>query len=127
MFERDKKTGNQVWRPKASPSYQGSKQPEVSATPKNLSGNKDYAGIVAKHGAANRVVVTSDNGKHSVESSHPDGFSHSSSHDDAHLAYEAGGQLQNQDVKKSAHPDQQGAASQGDNDKIPSFEMPDLA
>lgn len=73
------------------------------------------------------MVVTSDKGKHSVESSHPDGFTHSSSHDDPRLAYEAGGTLQGVDVKKSTHPDQQGAASQGDNDKIPSFEMPDLS
>ena len=106
---------------------------DQKAEPKNLSGDKNApADIVKAHGPATHVTYAHnhENNMHTVSSMHEDGHNDVSSHGSAAeayghgkaLAFEAGGEEQASDVKKSEHPDQQGAESEERN-----YEMPDLA
>lgn len=88
--------------------------------------------VVAEHGKARRVVINHDHeaGKHHVTSTHEDGHTHEADYDTPEQAWEEGGKYANIDLKKMGKAgDQQGAASEGDNDEVndgDGFEMPPL-
>ena|ERR1035437_3512733 len=125
-FEKstDSKTrGQLLWRPKASPVRDGGEQPSG-----NNENTKAESQVLKAHGPATKVTITHDHegGKHSVESQHADNYTHSGEYSTSQLAHQAGGILAAANVKKATSPDQQGAASEGDNSSIDSFEMPEL-
>ena len=84
---------------------------------------------VQHHGVASQVEYTHDHerGEHTVHAKFSDGHEHHASFTDPALAYEAGGQLQADSVRRRTHPDQSGASSEGDNDEVPQHEAADLA
>jgi hypothetical protein len=111
-------------------------EPKDSSVPKNEHAESAHVetpeSTVASHGPAHTVHYSHDhdNGTHTVSSEHEDGHVTESSHGstaEAHahggaLAYEAGGESQNVDVKRMDHKPQQSAKSEEEN-----WEMPDLA
>ena len=137
-----------AFHPKES-SYDGGDQPSVESTPMehgedavNTSG-ADAKGheprdthaeagtpseAVQHHGVASQVEYTHDHerGEHTVHAKFEDGHEHHASFTDPALAYEAGGELQADSVKRRTHPDQQGASSEGDNSEVPQHEAADL-
>ena len=136
------------FHPKES-SYSGGDQPSVESTPMEHSGDKvnSFSGdeaksnprdtsadaetpssVVEHHGVASEVEYTHDHekGEHQVRSTHEDGHEHQAAFKDPALAYEAGGELQTDSVRRRTHPDQSGASSEGDNDRVPQHEAADL-
>ncbi len=122
---------------KSEPEHRSSDvEPKDSSVPENEHAESASAetpeATVQSHGPAHTIHYEHDhdNGTHEVSSSHDDGHITTSSHgstEEAHahgsaLAYEAGGESQNVDVKRMDHKPQQSAKSEEDN-----FEMPDLA
>jgi hypothetical protein len=86
--------------------------------------------VVAAHGPAHTVTIKHDHkrGKHSVESHHDDGHRNLTEHETPEQAHEEGGSLANVSLKTSGEAgDQQGAASEGDNDHTGGFVMPQLS
>ena len=138
------------FHPKES-SYDGGDQPKMESTPmkhggdaevNNFSGSEAHdnpmdtsaeveapSSVVEHHGVAREVEYTHDHekGEHQVHSTHEDGHEHRAAFKDPALAYEAGGELQADSVKRRTHPDQQGASSEGDNSEVPQHEAADLA
>jgi hypothetical protein len=84
---------------------------------------------VQHHGTASQVEYSHDHerGEHQVHAKFEDGHEHHASFTDPALAYEAGGELQADSVKRRTHPDQQGASSEGDNDEVPQHEAMETA
>ena len=92
----------------------------------------DVHPAVAEHGEPHTIIHKFDdeNGRHSVTSHHHDGHTHMSVHPDKSSAWEEGGKLANLPLKKQGKSnEQQGAASEGDNDEVndgDGFVMPPL-
>jgi hypothetical protein len=138
------------FHPKES-SYDGGDQPKMESTPmkhggdaevNNFSGSEAHdnprdthadAGtpseVVQHHGVASEIEYTHDHeaGEHGLKSTHEDGHVHQAAFKDPALMYEAGGELQADSVRRRTHPDQSGASSEGDNDRVPQHEAADLA
>lgn len=92
-------------------------------------GEEEMHPVVKEHGAAHTVHIHHDKatGKHHVKSEHEDGHINDSDHETPEEAHEQGGKLANVSLKKTGEAgDQQGAASEGDNDNMDGFEMPQL-
>ena len=90
---------------------------------------KEMHPVVAEHGPAHTVTIKHDhkNKKHHVESEHDDGHRNLSEHETPEQAHEEGGSLANVSLKTAGEAgDQQGAASEGDNDHTDGFVMPQL-
>lgn len=122
MYESKTEPGRKfgsAFRGKRFDSYHGGEQPSghennTKSEPANLSGDKgDCAHVLYSH--------DHENGVHTVTKVYANGEKEASAHNSAKEAYEAGGTEQATDVKKRAHPDQQGAESEERN-----YEMPDL-
>lgn len=91
--------------------------------------DKDTHPAVSANGAAHSVTISRNpDGSHHVSAQHPNGMSTESDHQTSAEAHEQGGKLCAVSLKKSGEEGPQaGAASEGDNDNVDSFEMPDLA
>jgi hypothetical protein len=102
---------------------------EAHSNPRDTSAEAETpSSVVQHHGLASEIEYTHDHdkGEHQVHSTHEDGHEHHAAFKDPALAYEAGGELQSDSVKRRTHPDQQGASSEGDNDEVPQHEAADL-
>lgn len=92
-------------------------------------GEQEVHPVVQQHGKAHSVHITHDHAanKHHVKSEHEDGHINESDHETPEEAHEQGGKLANVSLKKTGEAgDQQGAASEGDNDNMDGFQMPEL-
>ena len=118
-----------AWRGRRFDDYHATPQPEVNSTSQEK-GSSD-ADVAKAHSPVTNINFIHDHAgnKHKVTYTHEDGNTHETEHGsakEAHdsaakLALEAGGEDQARDVKKTDHPDQQGAKSEEDG-----FEMTDL-
>jgi hypothetical protein len=131
-------------------SYDGGDQPSAESTPREHGGdNVNTSGPDAKgheprdthaevgnpseavqhHGVADQVTYTHDyeKGEHQVHAKFSDGHEHKAAFKDPALAFEAGGELQSDSVRRRTHPDQSGASSEGDNSEVPQHEAADLS
>ena len=90
---------------------------------------KDTHPAVSANGAAHTVTISKGpDGRHHVSAMHENGATTNSDHETSAEAHEQGGQLCAVSLKKSGEAgDQQGAASEGDNDNVDSYESADLA
>lgn len=88
--------------------------------------------VVAEHGPAVHVHIKHDHvaNKHHVTSTHEDGHTEEGDYETPEQAWEEGGKFANISLKKLGKAgDQQGAASEGDNEEVndgDGFEMPPL-
>jgi hypothetical protein len=107
-------------------SFSGS---EAHSNPEDTSAEVEApSSVVQHHGVASEIEYTHDHeaGEHGLKSTHEDGYEHHAAFKDPNLAYEAGGELQTDSVRRRTHPDQSGASSEGDNDRVPQHEAADL-
>lgn len=94
--------------------------------------NTEENPVVAEHGKARRVVINHDHeaNRHHVTSTHEDGHTEEGDYETPEQAWEEGGKFANISLKKLGKAgDQQGAASEGDNEEVndgDGFQMPPL-
>lgn len=105
------------------------KEPVESKKESENEGEQEVHPVVQEHGKAHTVHITHDHAanKHHVRSEHEDGHVNESDHETPEEAHEQGGKLANVSLKKTGEAgEQQGAASEGDNDNLDGFVMPQL-
>lgn len=118
-----------AFRGKRFDSYHSTEQPQVEDTPKEEGSTSEDVEKSKSPATSFHFVHDHAGNRHTVTSTHEDGTSnvveHGSAkeaHDSAaQLALEAGGEKQNENVKRSDHPDQMGARSEDQG-----YEQPDL-
>ncbi len=124
-----------------SPEHEAQETPEFEAGEQE--GAKEHEGeqeggeeekVAAEHGPAHKVVIHHDHeaGRHTVQSHHKDGHTHTKVHAQAHEAHKAGNKLagvpaDGQAEEKESPYHEAGKSQMGASSEEDGFAMPDLA
>ena len=94
-------------------------QPEEKMGEEN---NVDGAQVASEHGPAHKVEITHEEGKHTVQSHHPDGHMHTSVHDKGNKAHDHARKLA---AMEAAEEDKEQPAQKAEPESD-NFQMPEL-